>query len=110
MQTIGALSIQEFKELIDQSINDAIRNHFTKQKIDIQPKLIDIKEASEYLRMPVQTIYNKVNQNEIPYYKPGKKLLFRISELDSWLEECKSQNYSVEEVADNILSAIKNHN
>ena len=38
------------------------------------PRLMNIEEAAEYLRIPVNTLYQKVN--EIPHEKVGKRLVF----------------------------------
>jgi len=39
-------------------------------------KLLTIKEASEFLKLTVPTIYSKVSKNELPYMKQGKRLYF----------------------------------
>ncbi|MDR2511712.1 MAG: helix-turn-helix domain-containing protein [Bacteroidales bacterium] len=33
------------------------------------------------------TVYAWIGQRSIPYHKKGKKLMFRKSEIDSWLKE-----------------------
>ena len=48
------------------------------------PRLMDIKEAAEYLRIPVNTLYQKVN--EIPHEKIGKRLIFSDRGLVRWMK------------------------
>ena len=48
------------------------------------PRLMDIKEAAEYLRVPVNTLYQKVN--EIPHEKVGKRLIFTDRGLIRWMK------------------------
>jgi predicted DNA-binding transcriptional regulator AlpA len=50
-------------------------------------KLLDLNQLIEYLpeKPAKQTIYGKINDRRIPYEKHGKKLYFRKSVIDSWL-------------------------
>ena len=49
---------------------------------------LSIEELSEYLpgRPAVTTLYGKVQKREIPFSKQGKRLVFRQSEIDLWLQ------------------------
>ena len=47
------------------------------------PRLMDIEQASEYTRIPVNTLYQKVK--EIPHYKVGKRLIFSDRALIRWM-------------------------
>jgi excisionase family DNA binding protein len=48
-------------------------------------EILDVKQASELLRLAIPTIYSKVSRNEIPVNKQGKKLYFSKSELLDWI-------------------------
>lgn len=50
---------------------------------------ISIAEAASYLKMPLQSIYKLTSKRVIPFYKPGKRILFDVSELDAWLIQSK---------------------
>lgn len=52
-------------------------------------KPIDIHKASKIVNLAVQTIYQKVNKEEIPYFKVGggKKLYFYESQLLEWMNK-----------------------
>ena len=50
---------------------------------------ISIAEAASYLKMPLQSIYKLTSKRLIPFYKPGKRILFDVSELDAWLLQSK---------------------
>ena len=52
------------------------------------PRLMNIEEAAEYLRVPVRTIYQKIN--EIPHEKVGKRLIFSDRALMRWLKRSGS--------------------
>ena len=46
-------------------------------------RYMGVKEAAEYLCMPVKTLYNKVT--EIPHVKKGKRLIFSESSLRAYI-------------------------
>ena len=48
-------------------------------------ELISIAEAASYLKMPLQSVYKLTSKRLVPFYKPGKRILFDVSELDAWL-------------------------
>ncbi len=47
--------------------------------------LFSVAEAASYLKMPLHSIYKLTSKRAIPFYKPGKRILFDVSELDAWL-------------------------
>jgi excisionase family DNA binding protein len=50
-------------------------------------------EAADYLRVKPSTIYQLTRKRcrlPLPYLPCGKYLRFRKSEIDRWLEECRS--------------------
>jgi len=49
-------------------------------------RLIDIKEASLYIGLQVDTIYHMVSQRRIPFVKVGRRTKFDVRLLDEWLE------------------------
>lgn len=49
------------------------------------PKLIDVDELADYLRLKKQTIYNWLHQGKISGIKVGGVWRFDIREVDAWL-------------------------
>jgi len=47
------------------------------------PRCMTIEEASEFVRIPVSTIYQKIGQ--IPHQKVGKRLVFTDRGLMRWI-------------------------
>lgn len=47
---------------------------------------MSVEEASEYLRIPINTLYMKLANGVIPATKPGKRYVLYRDELDKWLE------------------------
>lgn len=64
----------------------------TAKTVDIsQSDFVDIDEACKILNLRKSGIYRKVMNKEIPYYKTGKKLMFRRSELIEFITRNKRQ-------------------
>ena len=62
---------------------------------------IDIKKASTVLNMTVGTVYQMVHKRQIPYYKRGKKLQFKQSELLKYINSGrKSDIQELEQMAE----------
>jgi excisionase family DNA binding protein len=49
-----------------------------------QDRYLSKKDASKYLALSVRTMDSWIY--EIPHYRVGKKMLFKKSELDKWME------------------------
>lgn len=70
-----------------------------------EEKLLSVKEAAEFLKLTVPTIYSKVSRKELPYMKRGKYLYFSTKELMAYLKEGKVlSNAEVQAEADGYLN------
>ncbi len=63
----------------------------TQQKKEDTHRTMNVEEAAEYLRMPINTLYMKLQNGEVPASKPGKRWVLYQHELDKWLE-CHRRN------------------
>lgn len=50
-------------------------------------RLMDIKEAGEYLRLKVSTLYQLCMKRKIPIVKIGRLSRFRKADLDDFIEK-----------------------
>ena len=57
-----------------------------------EKKLLTISEVAVYLSIKVKTIYARVEAGEIPHYRIGRLIRFRLDEIDVWLEGCRKKN------------------
>jgi len=55
----------------------------------IQERLLIKKEVQEYLRISSATLDRLIRHKEIPYIKLGRRVLFRKSDIDEFLESKK---------------------
>ena len=66
-----------------------------------------IKEISEFLSLKPSNLYSKVNSGSIPHYKVGRLILFKINEVEEWMEENKKQALGAEKKAKAILKSLR---
>ena len=57
------------------------------QEVKKATNLMDIEQAAEYLGLSVGTLYQWRSQHKIPYIKVGRRVKFKIEQLDQWLSE-----------------------
>ena len=78
-----------------------------KQNMERVRRTMNVEEAADNLRMPVNTLYMKLQKGEVPGSKPGKRWVLFNDELDKWLE-VKRRNtvpMTTEEENDAILAS-----
>ena len=79
----------------------------TKQRMERVRRTMNVEEAADSLRMPLNTLYMKLQKGEVPGSKPGKRWVLFNDELDKWLE-VKRRNAvprTTEEENDAILAS-----
>jgi excisionase family DNA binding protein len=57
-------------------------------------ELMNISEVAKFLDESVQSIYSRTSRRTIPFYKKGKKLLFKKTEILDWLDGQKKKTVS----------------
>jgi len=53
------------------------------------PVLLTVPQVSAYLGIKVKTLYAKIEAGEIPHYRLGRLIRFRLDEVNVWLEGCR---------------------
>lgn len=86
----------EFKVFLKQALSELLQEGLTLNSTTQtnEQEIMTIKEASVYLRLKVQTIYEKTSLKLIPHFKKGKKLYFNKKELQEWLATGKIKTKS----------------
>jgi len=96
------------KELMTPIIEQAVENVLIRNRSLFQPPIQEqpdpgmwnIKQASEYIRLTVPTIYGHVQRCTIPNYKKGKRLYFKKEDLDKWIGE--GRRLTIKEIEDSV--------
>ena len=77
------------EELLDQLVEEladrALARATERLRIEAEPYM-NAPEAAAYLACKPQRIHELVHQRRLPHHKDGKRLLFRRSDLDTYLE------------------------
>jgi len=104
---LTSLTEEEFKNFLKQAITEVLADQNINNQSAV-PELLDIKQAADFLKLKVTTLYEKTSQKSIPHIKKGNKLYFNRSTLIEWLNSGKiktSQEISIE--ATNYLMSRK---
>jgi excisionase family DNA binding protein len=81
------LTVEELQDLVRSEVRDAIRNH--SPQVKPRSPFLDSEEAAEYLRMPVGVLRKRTAKGEIPHFKIGAVLRYKITDLDAFCEAQK---------------------
>jgi len=100
-------SESEFKALIKESLREILAE--MKPAAQAAAEILDVKQAAEYLRLKVTTLYEKTSRKLIPHFKKGNKLYFKRAELQQWVSagKVKSEEEMQSEAASYSLSPKK---
>jgi excisionase family DNA binding protein len=82
------LNEEEFKVFLKTALSEIIGNGLTQTKSNI-PEIMDVKQAADFLRLKITTLYEKTSLKIIPHFKKGNKLYFKRDELQSWVQDGK---------------------
>ena len=82
------LRLVELEKLIENSVRKVLEKDQNENKVTGN-EWLNLTELCEYLpdKPSKATIYGWVHFKKIPYYKKGKALFFKKSEIDRWLQE-----------------------
>lgn len=73
-----------------------ISNKLDEQNL-LQKTVLNLNEAAKYLDVSPSHLYKLTSTKQIPHFCPqGKKLYFKRSELDNWLQ--RNRQSSVDEI------------
>jgi len=76
------------------------------EPIEQPEQFLNIREASELLKLTIPTMYSKVSKGELPVMKKGNRLYFsRIELLDYIKSGRKKSNAEIEQEANAYLSS-----
>ena len=56
--------------------------------------VLDVREAAAYLALAPETVRRLVRRGELPHTRVGKAIRFRLEDLDRYLEERTSREWT----------------
>jgi excisionase family DNA binding protein len=61
----------------------------TSKEIDMETKLLSVKELASYLDVSIRQIYRLIG-NGMPSLRVGKYHRFKKDDIDKWIKKCQS--------------------
>ena len=80
---------QDLLEFADYLISNVISHS---RKTEPFKSILNTDEAAEFIGASKSTIYKYTHEGTIPHYKRGKRIYFKIEELEEWLTENRGYN------------------
>lgn len=80
----GSLSSLKKQRKLSNGKKAKVRDEPAKPRRLEYPEEMNSEEAAEYLSTTVDNLYQMTSTRQIPYYKRGRKLMFKKSELKGW--------------------------
>ena len=66
-------------------------------------RYVNINEVSEYMSIPVKSLYELASQGRIPSIKLGRRVLFDLDDIDKMMQSMKRTCNKEEEIANKIV-------
>ena len=107
VQFLTNISSQEFKEFLKDALKEILSEQLGAVKQQL-PEILDIHQASEYLKLKIATLYEKTSRKQIPHFKKGNKLYFYLSELQNWIKQGKVKTQDEIE-SEAVTFTLSNH-
>jgi excisionase family DNA binding protein len=86
-------------ELVNEAVQTALEQHQDASANELvennqKAEVLSADQAAEFLHIAKQTLYSMTSRRKIPFYKNGKKILFRRGDLEEWLNSGKHEQIS----------------
>ena len=82
---LTGLTLPDLKAIIRSELQAVLAEHHS--EASPADRLMSVDDASRFLGIAKQTLYQRVSNRTIPHSKKGKRLYFRQSELERWISE-----------------------
>ena len=69
-------------------------------------RYVNINEVSEYMSIPVKSLYELASLGRIPSIKLGKRVLFDLQDIDKMMESMKRTCNKEEKIVNKILGGV----
>jgi len=92
-----SVTMDELKTLIKSAVKEAVLENSSNSGLAVNgvaDEILDVRQAASFLKLKVATLYDKTCKRLIPHFKKGKKVYFRMQELEDWLNKGKVKTRS----------------
>ena len=71
-----------------------------------QDRFMSKREAASYTSLSIRNLESRLD--EIPHYRVGRKILFKKSELDHWMESHREGgSHDLDKIADDAVKTLR---
>lgn len=86
------LDEKEFKQFLKDALKEILSENLSALKPQL-PEILNVQQAADFLKLKINTLYEKTSQKSIPHFKKGNKLYFHRTELEEWIKQGKVKTY-----------------
>lgn len=95
--SLTQMSIAEFRAILREELAHLLPSISRKTDKQIpQKEILGVDEVVELLGIKKSAVYHKTHQGKTPHFKKGKKLYFRRTEIEQWLNTGRIQTVDEE--------------
>ena len=85
-------------ELLNEQVSELLK---VQRKVISGYDYLNANELAELLGESIKTVYARVHKRQIPFYKPGGKvLLFKLDEIQDWIKS--GRHSSIDEIKQQV--------
>lgn len=119
MKTIHFEEMPQWMAQLDEKVDalaETVRQLYQElAKASVAPaspeQMVTIQQAAQILQLSVSRVRTLVQEGRVPYYKPGRNLMFRPSELHQWLTGSRRKGQpSIAEQMEALSKGMRNRN
>jgi excisionase family DNA binding protein len=90
---MSSVPLRQLQTMIGIAVREAIKE-IPSPAYNATPsdRLLNIREAADFLSLTVPTMYSKVSKGELPVMKQGKRLYFSQKELTDYVKDGKRKS------------------
>ena len=92
---------------IEKLLNELSKNANNSKPQKDTDEIMTVEQLSDYLTIARQTIYEKCSKKEIPYFKAGKRLYFKKSVINDWINS--GRRYTTDELMEQAAEWARKH-
>ena len=72
----------------------------------MKKRYANIKEVSEYTSLPVKRLYEMASLGRIPSIKLGRRVLFDLNDIDSFMSSLKRDTEHCEKIVKKVIADV----
>ncbi|MDD3077911.1 MAG: helix-turn-helix domain-containing protein [Paludibacter sp.] len=99
--------IEQRLKNIEKQLSELVKMVQTPIFKGVTEEIMRVEQLSDYLTIARQTIYEKCSKKEIPYFKAGKRLYFKKSVINDWINS--GRRYTTDELMQQAVEWARKH-